>query len=142
MESGKGNDPAVKGINLTLMAAPNQARPLELVSFNAHTGKFEVGEEALAVLRGVRAPLAVVAVCGRARQGKSYILVSAAGGGRMRECKRVVECPPPPPNRTAPPGTTTHTRRTSWCLRAGGRASPLAPRTGPAPRGCGCGQRP
>lgn len=50
------------------------ARPLSLVSYNHHSNRFEVGEDALEVLRSVRGPLGVVAVCGRARQGKSYIL--------------------------------------------------------------------
>jgi hypothetical protein len=59
-------------------------RPLSLVSFNASTHKFEIGHEALDVLRGVHSPLGVVAVCGRARQGKSYILnqLVSAGGGK------------------------------------------------------------
>ena len=48
--------------------------PLELVRYDAQTGKFEMGAEALAVLRKVRRPVGVVAVCGRARQGKSFIL--------------------------------------------------------------------
>eukprot|EP00983_Pelagomonas_calceolata_P087358 1156940-Pelagomonas_calceolata.AAC.6 len=58
-------------------------KPLPLVSYNVHANKFEVGQEALEVLRSVKSPLGVVAVCGRARQGKSYILnqlVSAGGG--------------------------------------------------------------
>lgn len=59
-------------------------RPLPLVSFDSHTSKFLVGQEALDVLRGVHSPLGVVAVCGRARQGKSYILnqLVSAGGGK------------------------------------------------------------
>jgi hypothetical protein len=48
--------------------------PLELVKYDTTTGRFIVGAEALAVLRGTRGPVGVVAVCGRARQGKSYIL--------------------------------------------------------------------
>ncbi|KAJ9506005.1 hypothetical protein QJQ45_016718 [Haematococcus lacustris] len=48
--------------------------PLELVKYETSTGKFVVGEKALEVLRKVKAPLGVVAVCGRARQGKSFIL--------------------------------------------------------------------
>lgn len=48
--------------------------PLELIHYNGDSGKFEVGKAATDVLRGVRGPLAVVAVCGRARQGKSFIL--------------------------------------------------------------------
>lgn len=48
--------------------------PLELVRYNNHTGKFELGETALSTLRAVRGPVGVVSVCGRARQGKSFIL--------------------------------------------------------------------
>ncbi|KAJ9517470.1 hypothetical protein QJQ45_024931 [Haematococcus lacustris] len=48
--------------------------PLELVKYETSTGKFVVGDKALEVLRKVKAPLGVVAVCGRARQGKSFIL--------------------------------------------------------------------
>ena len=54
-------------------------RSLELVRYNADTGKFEVGDEALAVLRSTRGPIGVVAVAGRARQGKSYILNQLLG---------------------------------------------------------------
>ncbi|GAX73400.1 hypothetical protein CEUSTIGMA_g853.t1 [Chlamydomonas eustigma] len=48
--------------------------PLELVKYSVEDGKFSVGTGALDVLKKVHAPLGVVAVCGRARQGKSYIL--------------------------------------------------------------------
>jgi hypothetical protein len=40
-----------------------------------------VGEEAAEVLRTLRGPLGVVAVCGRARQGKSFILNQLATHG-------------------------------------------------------------
>lgn len=48
--------------------------PLELVKYNTSTGKFECGAEAIAALRRVKAKVGVVSVCGRARQGKSFIL--------------------------------------------------------------------
>ena len=48
--------------------------PLELVKYDVPTGKFTVGKEALDVLRRVKGPVGVVAVSGRARQGKSFIL--------------------------------------------------------------------
>eukprot|EP00775_Hariotina_reticulata_P003802 gene3802-4059_t len=51
-----------------------QGEALELIRYNAHDGKFEVGDKALGILRQIRSPLSVVAVCGRARQGKSFIL--------------------------------------------------------------------
>jgi hypothetical protein len=53
--------------------APPSGRPLPLVTTGAD-GRFSLGEEALAVLRSCTGPVAVAAVCGRARQGKSYIL--------------------------------------------------------------------
>lgn len=49
-------------------------KPLELVRYDEKTGKFEVGDEAAAILASINTPIAVIAVCGRARQGKSYIL--------------------------------------------------------------------
>ena len=44
--------------------------PLPLISYNADTGKFSLGAEALAALKQTRGPVGVVAVSGRARQGK------------------------------------------------------------------------
>jgi hypothetical protein len=60
-----------------------EGEPLELVRYNAASGRFEVGAAAAAVLRRTRGPVSIVAVAGRARQGKSYILnqlLRAAGG--------------------------------------------------------------
>lgn len=54
-------------------------RSLELVRYNPDSGKFELGDEALAVLRSTKGPVGVVAVAGRARQGKSYILNQLLG---------------------------------------------------------------
>lgn len=48
-------------------------KPLRLVSLD-ESGKFVMDPDAVAALRAVKGPLAVVSVCGRARQGKSYIL--------------------------------------------------------------------
>lgn len=45
-----------------------QGVPLELIRYDQATGKFELGQEALAVLKRTRGPVGVVAVCGRARQ--------------------------------------------------------------------------
>ena len=42
--------------------------PLELVRYSTDTGKFEIPSEALEVLRGIRGPVGVVSVSGRARQ--------------------------------------------------------------------------
>jgi hypothetical protein len=55
------------------MAAP-LAAPMELVKFDAPSGKFSVNPDAVAVLKRIPGPVAVVAVCGRARQGKSFLL--------------------------------------------------------------------
>eukprot|EP00959_Pyramimonas_sp_CCMP1952_P337975 7077715-Pyramimonas_sp.AAC.3 len=63
------------------------ARPLPLVQVDP-AGSFSLGEEALGVLRSVKGPIGVVAVCGRARQGKSYILnqiVGASTGSKAFE---------------------------------------------------------
>lgn len=49
------------------------ARPLRLV-YCDERGKFKMDSEAVAALHMVKGPLGVVAVCGRARQGKSFIL--------------------------------------------------------------------
>lgn len=53
--------------------------PLELVRYDTDTGKFHVGEQALKILRTTKDPVGVVAVCGRARQGKSFILNQLLG---------------------------------------------------------------
>jgi len=42
--------------------------PLELIHYNSTTGKFEVGHDAMSVLKALKGPVSVVAVCGRARQ--------------------------------------------------------------------------
>lgn len=49
------------------------ARPLRLVYLDER-GNFKMDPEAVAALHRVKGPLGVVAVCGRARQGKSFIL--------------------------------------------------------------------
>ena len=49
------------------------ARPLRLV-YCDEKGKFRMDPEAAATLQLVKGPIGVVSVCGRARQGKSFIL--------------------------------------------------------------------
>jgi hypothetical protein len=49
------------------------ARPLRLV-YCDDRGKFKMDPEAVAALQMVKGPMGVVSVCGRARQGKSFIL--------------------------------------------------------------------
>lgn len=73
-----------------------QGTPLELISYNTATKRFELGTEALNVLRKITTPVAVVAVSGRARQGKSFILNQLLGrstgfvvGPTVRPCTKV-----------------------------------------------------
>jgi len=87
-------------------------RSLELVRYNGDTGKFELGEEALSVLRNTRGPVGVVAVAGRARQGKSYILNQFLGrsggftvGPTHRPCTKGLWMWSAPVQRTAPDGS-------------------------------------
>ncbi len=47
--------------------------------YDTETGRFTVGMDAVRVLRKARDPIGVVAVCGRARQGKSFILNQLLG---------------------------------------------------------------
>lgn len=82
-QEGQPSSPAVR-----VSAAPNARStsqpaapgvPLELVRYDTETGKFHVGEQALKALRSTKDPVGVVAVCGRARQGKSFILNQLLG---------------------------------------------------------------
>ncbi|GLI70685.1 hypothetical protein VaNZ11_015625 [Volvox africanus] len=89
--------------------------PLELIKFNVQTGKFEVGTTALATLRKVKGPIAVVAVCGRARQGKSFILnqllQSSSGfqvGATHRPCTKGLWMWSTPQRINAPDGSSHH----------------------------------
>jgi hypothetical protein len=54
-------------------AAAGPARPLRL-AYCDEKGKFVMDPEAVAALQLVKGPVGVVSVCGRARQGKSFIL--------------------------------------------------------------------
>ena len=54
------------------MAAAARGKPLLLIGFNGK--EWELGQEAVRMLQGVRGPLSAMAVCGRARQGKSFLL--------------------------------------------------------------------
>ncbi|KAH6829114.1 Guanylate-binding family protein [Perilla frutescens var. hirtella] len=63
-------------------ASPNMsvgpARPIRLV-YTDDKGRFHMDPEAVALLQLVKQPVGVVSVCGRARQGKSYILNQLLG---------------------------------------------------------------
>ncbi len=82
-QEGQPSSPAVRGYaaanarSAAQPAAPGV--PLELVRYDTETGKFHVGEQALKALRATKDPVGVVAVCGRARQGKSFILNQLLG---------------------------------------------------------------
>ncbi|CAK9181864.1 unnamed protein product [Ilex paraguariensis] len=54
------------------------ARPIRLV-YCDEKGKFQMDPEAVAILQLVKEPIGVVSVCGRARQGKSFILNQLLG---------------------------------------------------------------
>lgn len=54
------------------------ARPIRLVYYD-EKGKFRMDPEAVAALQLVKEPIGVVSVCGRARQGKSFILNQLLG---------------------------------------------------------------
>lgn len=54
-------------------AAGALGRPLRLV-YCDDKGKFVMDPEAVAALQLVKGPVGVVSVCGRARQGKSFVL--------------------------------------------------------------------
>lgn len=91
------------------------ARPVELIQYDTTTGKFSVGHEALAALRSVNTPVAVVAVCGRARQGKSFILNQLLGRSQgfqvaptHRPCTKGLWMWSSPIPRKGPEGTPYH----------------------------------
>ncbi|RAL49680.1 unnamed protein product [Cuscuta campestris] len=58
--------------------AAGPARPIRFV-YCDEKGKFQIDREALSALQLVKEPVGVVSVCGRARQGKSYILNQLLG---------------------------------------------------------------
>ncbi|KAJ4839705.1 hypothetical protein Tsubulata_012685 [Turnera subulata] len=59
-------------------AVTGPARPIRLV-YCDEKGKFRMDPEAVAALQLVKGPIGVVSVCGRARQGKSFILNQLLG---------------------------------------------------------------
>ncbi|KAL5989497.1 hypothetical protein ACLOJK_010389 [Asimina triloba] len=62
----------------TPVVATGPGRPLRLV-YCDEKGKFRMDPEAVAALQLVKGPVGVVSVCGRARQGKSFILNQLLG---------------------------------------------------------------
>ncbi|CAL9778213.1 unnamed protein product [Musa acuminata subsp. burmannicoides] len=59
-------------------AASGLGRPIRLV-YCDEKGKFRMDPEAVAALQLVKGPIGVISVCGRARQGKSFILNQLLG---------------------------------------------------------------
>lgn len=79
-------------------AAGGLGRPLRLV-YCDDKGKFVMDPEAVAALQLVKGPVGVVSVCGRARQGKSFVLnqvpfPSGPLAGAFRLAWLVGECAP------------------------------------------------
>ncbi|KAJ1457194.1 P-loop containing nucleoside triphosphate hydrolase protein [Pelagophyceae sp. CCMP2097] len=60
-------------------AAKDSGRAVPLITQDDSTGKYVVSEEALELLAGIEAPLAVVAIAGLWRTGKSYLLNQFSG---------------------------------------------------------------
>lgn len=89
-------------------AVQAQGVPLELIKYDQQSGRFELGREALAVLKQTRGPVGVVAVCGRARQvrrqggrggGAGLQRARPSGGGAPRRHRRVTLLCPQLPRR-------------------------------------------
>jgi Guanylate-binding protein, N-terminal domain len=95
--------------------AQKVGHPLELVRYDSNKKRFEVGEDALEVLRSVRGPVGVISVCGRARQGKSFILNQLLGQSSgftvaptHRPCTKGLWMWSSPQERTAADGSTSY----------------------------------
>ncbi|CAM6095658.1 unnamed protein product [Calypogeia fissa] len=89
----------------------NKARALRLV-YCDERGQFRMDAEAVAALQLVKGPLGVVSVCGRARQGKSFILNQLLGRSSgfqvaptHRPCTKGLWMWSSPLKRTAPDGS-------------------------------------
>ncbi|OMO65258.1 hypothetical protein COLO4_31408 [Corchorus olitorius] len=71
-----GNSASRSSASVSPVTGP--ARPIRLV-YCDEKGKFRMDPEAVAALQLVKGPIGVVSVCGRARQGKSFILNQLLG---------------------------------------------------------------
>jgi hypothetical protein len=94
---------------------PSAGRPLQLICYNDETGLIEVGQEAIRALKAVKGPVGVVAVCGRARTGKSYILNQLLGeaagftvAASYRPCTKGLWLWSAPVQRVGPDGSPYH----------------------------------
>ncbi|GJP39214.1 hypothetical protein CLOM_g23607 [Closterium sp. NIES-68] len=93
---------------------PLTSRAIRLV-YKDDQGVFRMDPEAVSALRRLRGPLGVVAVCGRARQGKSFILNQLLGrssgftvGPTYRPCTKGLWIWSSPVKVTAPDGSSYH----------------------------------
>ncbi|KAG5579276.1 hypothetical protein H5410_049903 [Solanum commersonii] len=91
--------------------AAGPARPIRFV-YCDEKGKFQIDPEALAILQLVKEPIGIVSVCGRARQGKSFILNQLLGrssgfqvAATHRPCTKGIWLWSSPLRRTALDGT-------------------------------------
>ncbi|KAI8467215.1 MAG: GBP-domain-containing protein [Monoraphidium minutum] len=71
-----------------------QGAPLLLIGFNEASRSWEVNPEAAALLARVPGPLCTLAVCGRARQGKSFLLNTLLGRLTGQELPKGFEVSP------------------------------------------------
>ena len=63
-----------KDSNNTNNAEPSSAgRPIKFIYYD-ESGKFKVHQDAVDALMQIKGPIGVVSVCGRARQGKSFLM--------------------------------------------------------------------
>ncbi|KAL8229842.1 hypothetical protein R6Q57_014742 [Mikania cordata] len=70
--------PSTPNFSSSTAVALGPARPIRLV-YCDDKGKFQMDPEAVSVLQLVKDPVGIVSVCGRARQGKSFILNQLLG---------------------------------------------------------------
>ncbi|KAF3656719.1 putative glutaredoxin-C9-like [Capsicum annuum] len=70
--------PPQSSVPSSVNIAAGPARPIRFV-YCDEKGKFQIDPEALAILQLVKEPVGIVSVCGRARQGKSFILNQLLG---------------------------------------------------------------
>lgn len=65
--------PPLSSLHSSVNIAAGPARPIRFV-YCDEKGKFQLDPEALSILQLVKEPVGIVSVCGRARQGKNFLL--------------------------------------------------------------------
>ncbi|KAH8484512.1 hypothetical protein H0E87_028832 [Populus deltoides] len=101
-----------KDSNNTNNAEPSNAgRPIKFIYYD-ESGKFKVHPDAVDALMQIKGPIGVVSVCGRARQGKSFLLNQLLGtstgfqvGSTHRPCTKGIWIWSEPLKRAALDGT-------------------------------------